>query len=324
MSRLAAMDRAAALAVVAACYAVAGVAAAVAVAALPPAHPITVTLVADLVATVVVFAASTVLANASLYDPYWSVAPPVVAVAWALVATDGVGARQALVVGLVLAWSARLTANWATGWRGLGHEDWRYVQLREQTAGRSPGARSELASPAAPARSAPPWWVVNLLGIQVMPTLVVFAGMLSLWPALAGDRPLGALDVLAVVVTAAAIAVEAVADRQVRAFTADPANRDRPIERGLWRWSRHPNYLGEIGFWWGLWLFGLAAAPDWWWTVVGPLAMVLLFEAISIPLMEERTLRRRPAYADTRARVPRLLPRPRRPSVPHVDGDSGR
>lgn len=288
--------RRAALALVAGCYLLAGAVALATVALAPDWHPIAVALVADVVATVVVFAASTLLRNASLYDPYWSVAPPVVALAWAASA-GGSGARQLLVIVLVTAWGARLTGNWATGWRGLDHEDWRYVDLRARTAGRVP------------------WWLVNLGGIQLMPTLVVFAGMLSLWPALAGDRPVGWLDSVAGAVTAAAIAVESLADAQLRRFAADPGHAGRPMNRGLWRWSRHPNYLGEIGFWWGLWLFGLAGAPSWWWTVIGPLLMVLLFEAVSIPMMEERALRRRPSYADVIARVPRLLPRPwRRPS----------
>jgi steroid 5-alpha reductase family enzyme len=133
--------------------------------------------------------------------------------------------------------------------------------------------------------------------------------MLSLWPALGAPRHgFNALDVVAAVVTAASIAVETIADNQMRAFVRDPANRGRTIDVGLWSLSRHPNYLGEIGFWWGLWLFGLAAAPSWWWTVVGPLTMVLLFETTSIPMMEERSLGRRPSYADYQRAVPRLLP----------------
>jgi steroid 5-alpha reductase family enzyme len=288
-STVLAARRPAALAVVAACYLVAGAAATAAALALPPAHAIAVTLAADVVATLVIFAASMVLANASVYDPYWSVAPPVVAAAWTWSA-DGVPARQAVVVALVLAWGVRLTANWVTGWRGLDHEDWRYRQLRA---------------------SRWPWWLVNLAGIQLMPTLVVFVGMLSLWPALDGRRPPGPLDALAVAVTVGAIAVETVADVQMRRFRADPANAGRPIRHGLWRHSRHPNYLGEIGFWWGLWLFGLAAAPSWWWTVVGPLAMVALFRLVSIPMMDAHSLRRRPAYAEVMERVPALLPWPR-------------
>jgi steroid 5-alpha reductase family enzyme len=141
-----------------------------------------------------------------------------------------------------------------------------------------------------------------------MPTLVVFAGLLSVWPALAGRHGFGVLDVLAAAVTLAAIAVEGLADAQLKRFAAQPGNRGRIADVGLWRWIRHPNYLGEIAFWWGLWLFALAAAPSWWWTVLGPLAMVTLFVFASIPLMDRRSLARRPGYADHIRKTPALLP----------------
>jgi steroid 5-alpha reductase family enzyme len=143
-----------------------------------------------------------------------------------------------------------------------------------------------------------------------VPTLVVFVGMLPVWPALtAGGRGFGVVDVVAVVVTGAAIAIEAIADRQMHRFASDPANRGRVIGQGLWRNSRHPNYLGEIGFWVGMWLFGLAAAPgEWWWTIAGPVAMILLFTFISVPMMDRRSLERRPAYAEHMRRVPAIVP----------------
>lgn len=284
------LSRQASFALVAGAYALAGAAAAVTAQALAGRHPIGVALAADLVATVVVFAVSMLVDNASVYDPYWSVAPPVVAAGWALTADGGVGARQALVVGLIAVWAVRLTGNWAYGWRGLGHEDWRYARLRT-TRGRVP------------------WWVVSLGGIQLMPTLVVFLGLLPVYAAVTGDRPLGWLDALAVAVTAGAIALEAVADAQRHRFAADPANAGKIVAVGLWRRSRHPNYLGEIAFWWGLWLFALAAAPGWWWTVVGPLAMVALFAGASIPMMDRRSLERRPGYDAHMRAVPALLPR---------------
>ena len=275
-------------------YAVAGLAAWAVAASAPGNRPLLHTFEADLAATVVVFLFSAVAGNASLYDPYWSVAPAVIVVAWALW-RDDLGARPVLVLTLVLIWAVRLTANWAVGWRGLGHEDWRYVRLREQRPRRLP------------------FWVVNLTGIQLVPTLVVFAGLLPVWPAMTvRDRPFGPLDVVAIVVTAGAILTEAVADLQLRRFARDPANRGQIIGSGLWRYSRHPNYLGEISFWWGLWLFGLAAAPGWWWSVVGPLVMVLLFAFVSVPMMDRRSVARRPAYAEHMRDVPALLPHFRR------------
>jgi steroid 5-alpha reductase family enzyme len=276
-------------AVVAVTYAAAGLAAWALVAALPGRHPLEVTFYADLLATIVVFAVSVVVRNASLYDPYWSVAPAVIVAAW--VSWAALGGRQVAVLVLVLVWAVRLTANWAWSWRGLRHEDWRYVQIREQ--------RPRLV----------PWWLISLTGIQLMPTLVVFAGLLAVWPAVkANEHSFGVIDVLAVAVTGTSITIEATADWQLRRH----ARPGRTLDTGLWRYSRHPNYLGEIGFWWGMWLFALAAAPTWWWTVAGPIAMVLLFTFVSVPLMDRRSLSRRPGYAEHMRKVPALLPRPAR------------
>jgi len=285
------VSRATSLLVVGGSYVAAGGAAWLAVWASPPSwHPLLVTLVADVAATLVVFGLSMAVDNASLYDPYWSVAPPVVAVAWTATVTTGDGLRQAVVVTLVAAWAVRLTGNWVAGWRGLHQVDWRYAQLRAN-------------------RGRVPWWLVNLGGIQLAPTLVVFLGLLPVWAALAGSRPFGWLDVVATVVTAGAITLETAADVQLHRFAAAAQNRGRTIATGLWRRSRHPNYLGEIGVWWGLWIFALAAAPTWWWTVVGPIAMVLLFRLASIPMMDRRSLDRRSGYADHMRQVPALLPR---------------
>lgn len=291
---VAALSRLAAFGLVAGAYVVAGAAATVVAVALDGRHPITVALVADLVATVVVFVAAMLVANSSLYDPYWSVVPPVVAIAWAAQAPDlGDGAmlRQVLVIGVVLLWAVRLTGNWMVGWHGLRQEDWRYVDMRVSTAGRAP------------------WWLVSLLGVMVVPTVIVFVGMLPLWPAVAdSDRGFNALDIVALLVGLVAVALEFVADNQMRAFARDPANRGRTVDVGLWRRSRHPNYLGEILFWVSVWLFGLAANPSWWWTIAGPLVMIALFEGVSIPMMESRSAQRRGDYADYQRTVPRLVP----------------
>jgi steroid 5-alpha reductase family enzyme len=291
---LAGLSRLAAFGLVAGAYVVAGGVAALAAVALDDSHPITVALVADLVATVVVFGAGMLVANSSLYDPYWSVVPPVVAIAWATQAPelgDGAELRQWLVIGVVLLWAVRLTGNWMVGWHGLTQEDWRYVDMRQSTAGRAP------------------WWLVSLLGVMVVPTLIVFVGMLPLWPAVADpDHGFNALDVVALVVGLVAVALEFVADNQMRAFARDPGNRAKAVNIGLWRRSRHPNYLGEILFWVSVWLFGLAANPSWWWTVAGPIVMIALFEGVSIPMMETRSAQRRADYADYQRNVPRLLP----------------
>jgi steroid 5-alpha reductase family enzyme len=285
------LGKGASLGIVTAVYVLAGLVAGWGVVdVLPSRHPIEAYFYADLVATVVVFAGSMVLRNSSVYDPYWSVAPPLIVAGWLVADEGGVHGRQALVLILVTLWAVRLTANWVTGWRGLAHEDWRYVQIREQTTGRLP------------------WWLVTFTGIHLVPTLVVFLALIAAWPGLHGYKRLGLIDLLAVVVMLGSILLEAISDRQLRAFAGKPENAGKTVDIGPWRWSRHPNYLGEIGIWWGLWLFGLAADPSWWWTVIGPLAMVALFAGVSVPLMEKRNLARRPDYAAYQRRVAMLVP----------------
>lgn len=271
-------------------YLVAGLAAVGAGALLADFHPLLVAFVADAVATAVVFGFSVLRKNASLYDPYWSVAP--VAIALYLLAVPLAEApnpvRPILVVTLVLFWAIRLTANWATGWEGLHHVDWRYVDLQ--------------------AKSGAAWPAVNFLGIHLFPTILVYLGCLSLWPALRSPVPLGWLDLLAAVVTAASVVVEMVADLQRRWFAAKNSGTDRVLDVGLWAWTRHPNYLGEVGFWLGLFLFALAGGWEHGWTVVGPAAMLALFLGISIPMMEKRQVARKPSYAEYQRRVPMFFP----------------
>src|SRR5262249_34666855 len=158
--------------------------------------------------------------------------------------TGSVAARHVAAIGLLLIWGLRLTLNWAANWPGMGHEDWRYVKMRADTAGRAP------------------WPLVAFAALPLVPPLPVFLGVLPLWPVLAtGTKSASILDVAAPLVTAVAIVIELVADLQLHRFTGDPANRGKIMDRGLWRWSRHPNYFGELSFWWGLWLFSLAADP---------------------------------------------------------------
>jgi steroid 5-alpha reductase family enzyme len=113
---------------------------------------------------------------------------------------------------------------------------------------------------------------------------------------LTDERAFGALDIAAALLTAGAILVEAAADRQLARFLRS-APAEAVLDTGLWSLSRHPNYFGEVAFWWGLWLFGLAAAPTWWWTMAGPLCLTGLFALISVPMMDRHLASRRPGYA---------------------------
>ena len=284
------VSRARSFLVIAAAYVAALVVAALVVRWIgPDAHPLRAVAFADVAATIAVFAVSVVADNTSVYDPYWSVAPVAIA-PWIALQPGASGAplaRQALVLFLVTLWGLRLTYNWARGFTGLAHEDWRYVDIR-RTTGRA-------------------YWPASLFGLHLMPTVMVYLGCLSLYPALTSPRPIGLLDAVAAVVTLGAVAIELVADEQLRAFRRE-RRAGEILARGLWAFSRHPNYFGEVSFWWGLLLFALAADPGAWWAGVGAAAITCLFVFASIPLLDRRSVARRPAYADHMKRVSALVP----------------
>ena len=255
--------------------------------------------IADLMATVVVWFGSRVLHNSSCYDPYWSVLPPYLAVYW-LLASDPVGlddTRTVLLLVVIWVWAIRLTANWIQDWPGLHHEDWRYIMLRENSG------RAAL--------------LVDFSAVHLFPTLVVFAGMIPAYAVL--QRPgkdLNALDIVATIIGVGAALLQFVSDAQMRRFIRN-RQPGQAMDQGLWAWSRHPNYFGEIAFWYALALFGIAAAPsDWWWLLLGAIAMTAMFLGASIPMMEKRSLERRPTYQEIIDRVSMLVPLPpRRPKA---------
>jgi steroid 5-alpha reductase family enzyme len=288
-------DRARAFAWLAVAYAAALAAGVAAAWMLPGRNPILVAAVADVVATVVVFGFSLALGNSSVYDPYWSVAPIPIVAYWALVpgASAASALRQALVLLLVTAWGVRLTVNCLVRWHGLGEEDFRYREIRAKT-GRL-------------------YWPASFFSIHVMPTAWVFLGLLPTYPALAlPGRPAGPLDLVAASVTALAIVIEAVSDLQLRRFMSTRRDPEAVLDVGLWSVSRHPNYFGEVLFWWGLWLFGMAANPSWAWTAVGPISITLLFALVSVPWMDRRMLARHPSWAGHMRSTSAIVPWPRR------------
>ncbi len=247
--------------------------------------------VAVAVATVVVYLFSVVFSNSSFYDPFWSIQPMALAVAWAWAGgtvTDNL--RVMAVVLLMNLYGLRLTYNWIRGWTGLGHEDWRYVMLREQS-----GAA---------------WQLTNFFGIHLFPSVQVFLGCIGGYYAITRTgAPLNVIDVLAFAVTLGAILLEAISDQQLWLFrqSSEPG---QVMDRGVWAHCRHPNYVGEMLVWWGLALFGLAAAPgEAVWGFVGPATITLMFVTISIPMIEKRHFARRAAYAEYARRVPMIVPR---------------
>ena len=253
-------------------------------------HPLIMIGAADFAATLLVFLFSVALNNSSAYDPYWSVKPFVIALAYVFIFDlESLNPRQWLVISGILLYALRLTTNFYRDWPGFSHEDWRYVNFRK-TTGKA-------------------YWLVSFLAIHLFPTIMVFLGCMAMLPVFEGSgRPLNAWDVFAAIVLFGSVLYAFIADEQLRKFRAKPANKGKIITTGLWHYSRHPNYFGEISTWWGLAIFAIAAGCEFWWTLSGPVAITIMFLFASIPMIEKRHLEKRAGYRDYISSTPMLLP----------------
>ena len=240
-------------------------------------------LIADVAATIATFIFSLIFKNASVYDPYWSVQPPVILLAFAM-------GRQLTVLGIllidvVLFWAIRLTANWAYTFANLNHQDWRYTMLKEKTGVFYP--------------------IINFVGIHMVPTLVVYGCILPAVYALREGLTATIPAILCLCVSFGAAVMQGIADIQMHKYRK---NRDGAfIRRGLWKYSRHPNYLGEILMWWGVGLSVALAAQNAWYLLVGAVANTLLFLTVSIPMADGRQSRK-DGFAEYKRQTRILLP----------------
>lgn len=285
---------------------------------IPVDHVIWKFFIFDFIATIVTFLFSVILVNSSVYDAYWSLTPMVMSI-WLFVYYEAFSGMQILFLIVFNIWSVRLTLNWVHVFTDFSYEDWRYRKFRDET----------------PAFF---WPIVNFWGIHMMPTLVVFAGMLPLFVIARDD--IGVLSIPGMVVILLGVVLEYFADRTMHTFLeqgksdAEQAptteehyvedaeelldlDEDKPTNKGvctvgLWRYSRHPNYLGEILVWLGVYLAMLPDAMDYWYYGVGFVAVAILFNVVSIPLMEKRQMRRREDYVNYKKETSRLLLMPAR------------
>jgi steroid 5-alpha reductase family enzyme len=235
---------------------------------------------------------SLAIRDASIVDIVWGLG--FVLVAWVSFAVaDGSDARRALVVVLTTLWGVRLAGYLA--WRNLGQgEDYRYQAMR-----RRHGARFGLVS------------LFLVFGLQ---GLGMWTVSLPVQAAQVPDTPSGlvALDYVGLALWCAGMFFETVGDLQLARFRSDPSNGGKVMDRGLWRYTRHPNYFGDFCVWWGLGAIALATGEAWW-ALAGPLVMtVLLMRVSGVPMLERHMRKRRPGYEDYARRTSAFFPRPPR------------
>ncbi len=234
--------------------------------------------------------ASVAIRDTSIVDVFWGAG--FVVIAWVtFAASDGSADRRLLLAVLTTVWGLRLTVHLAR--RNLGHgEDPRYRAMRERHGERWP-RRSLWAV----------FWGQGLLMWIV--SLPVQAGQ-----AYAEPGSLIWLELLGTAIWLLGFLFETIGDLQLTRFRADPANAGRVMDRGLWRYTRHPNYFGDFSVWWGLFLIALATVSAWW-TVIGPIVMsVLLIRVSGAALLERSMGKTRPGYEDYVGRTSGFLPRP--------------
>ena len=257
--------------------------------------PLIALFLADVLATIIVWAFGLLYENVSVYDPYWSVFPPVAFLLWAF----HTGVWSLPVILLLMAswyWGWRLTRNWVLTFKGIAHEDWRYTKYRSN-------------HPVV-------FHLINLFGLNMMPTLVVFAAMLPGLKLFEVTNDFSGIWINtgtffttlhlagAFLVCLAAPTIQLIADKQIHDFRA--SNPGKYCNVGLWKHGRHPNYFGEMLFWWGIWLmYSVFYGFDW--LICCPIAMSAMFLGISIPLMEKRQLANKPGYAEYRKQTRMLI-----------------
>jgi steroid 5-alpha reductase family enzyme len=234
---------------------------------------------------------SIVITDVSIVDPAWGPAFVLVALT-AAVTGEGCAGRRWLLCALTAVWGLRL--GWHLVRRKLGdrEEDRRYAAMRERRGS-----------------TFVPWSLVAIFGLQGLLVLIV-----SLPIQVAADRggSLSAAIAPGIVVFSIGLFFETVGDEQLRRFKADPANQGQVMDRGLWRYTRHPNYFGDFCVWWGLWLIALTAGGTSW-TLIGPVVMsVLLIRVSGAALLERDMAKRRPQYAEYIKRTSGFFPRPPR------------
>jgi len=236
-------------------------------------------------ATLIIYIFSFILKNSSLYDPFWSVAPvPIVLFISTMINSLEI---KLLILVPICFWALRLTRNWLISWQGFSHEDFRYVDLKNTNK-----INAEIN---------------NFFGIHLIPTLIVNFGLFPLFYFADSQIVPNIYLYLASLFTFFAVILETIADEQMRTFRNNPENKGKTMRFKLWKYSRHPNYLGEVLFWYGIYFMGLSTGLLPIWTILCPTAMLALFIFISCPMMDKRSLKNRSDYQEYMDKTSQLL-----------------
>ena len=236
-------------------------------------------------ATLIIFLFSNIHKNSSIYDPFWHVAP--ILIVFYIAKQSSLPTLELnLVLGAFLFWALRLTYNWYLNWNNLDHEDFRYIDLKNNNKFMA--------------------FINDLFGIHLIPTIIVNVSLYPIYVALTAES-LNELVYVGFIVIIFAVVIQYISDDQMRKFRKDESNLGKTMKYGLWKYSRHPNYLGEVSFWFGIYVFALASGLTTIWLLACPIVMLALFVFISCPMMDNRSLKRRSDYKEYMDKTPQLF-----------------
>ena len=242
---------------------------------------------ADIIATIIIYFSSVIFKNSSVYDPYWSIVPVFIFIQLFIFTSSSFSSIPLLMILFnILFWSVRLTSNWIKNWEGMLSEDWRYIDMRNYS-----GNFFEFS---------------NFFGIHLLPTLIVYACCIPIYFICYDGYVLSIYTYLGFCISFIGVLYEIISDYQLFKFRENKNRDGNIINTGLWKYSRHPNYWGEILFWWGLYLYVVNFAPTY--MILSPICMTLMFVYISIPWIENKILKTRSEYKEYQHKTHFLIP----------------
>lgn len=243
--------------------------------------------IANAIATIFIWLVGTCLKTASIYDPYWSVQTVVIAI-FLIIKSNNFSIGVILFLIPVLFWAIRLTYNFITTFHDLSYIDWRYKMLKEKTKCFYP--------------------LINLLGIHMIPTIIVYVASLPLFVFILNDINFSCLSIIGMLIMIFAVVIELISDKNMHEFIKNRKSRSEVNREGLWKISRHPNYFGEISFWYGFALFLILSNFSYLYLIIGAILNNCLFLFISIPMAENHMIKYKPEFVEYKREVRMLIP----------------
>ena len=244
--------------------------------------------IANVISTIFIWFVGVLYDTASIYDAYWSVQTPFIFICL-VVKYKNLNVGNLLYLETILFWAIRLTYNYTKTFNDISYIDWRYKKIKEKT-----GKLYQL---------------VNLLGICLVPTIIVYVASVPSFLYIIKDYEFKWVQVIGLVIMVISTFIEMKADIDIHEFKKIRKDRTEIINIGLWKYSRHPNYLGEICFWYGVaFCYIFYDFKKNWLTIIGAVINHALFLFISIPLAEKNLKTYKEGYDEYKKNTSMLLP----------------